>query len=78
MHHELDTYPIPADVFYINELSLVGGKVPCETRDTMAKAIAGKKTSEGGIFWDDNVSIYVPKDLNVDTASEELILQSRL
>lgn len=50
MHHELDTYPIPADVFYINELSLVGGEVPCETRDTMAKAIAGKKTSEGGIF----------------------------
>lgn len=77
MHHELDTYPIPADVIYINELSLVG-KVPYETRDTMAKAISGKKTSEGGIFQDDNVSIYVPTDSNVNTASGKLILRSRL
>ena len=38
MHHKLDIYPIPADVLYVNELSLAG-KVPYETKDTMEKAI---------------------------------------
>lgn len=31
MHHKLDIHPIPTDVLYVNELSLVG-KVPYETR----------------------------------------------
>lgn len=34
MHHKLDIYPIPADVLYVNELSLAG-KVPYETKDTI-------------------------------------------
>lgn len=63
MHHNLDIYPIPADVLYVNELSLAG-KVPYETKDDAAKAITGKKKSEGGILPDDNVRIYVPMDLN--------------
>lgn len=44
MHHKLDIYPIPADVLYVNELSLAG-KVPYETKDTMEKAYS---TPEGG------------------------------
>ena len=33
MHYNLDIHPIPADVPYVNELSLAG-KVPYETKDT--------------------------------------------
>lgn len=47
MHHNLDIYPIPKDVLYVNELSLAG-KVPYETKDDTAKAITGKKAAEGG------------------------------
>ena len=65
MHHNLDIHSIPADVLYVNELSLAG-KVPYETKDDAAKAITGKKKSEGGILPDDNVRIYVPMDLNAD------------
>lgn len=65
MHHNLDIYPIPKDVLYVNELSLAG-KVPYEIKDDTAKAITGKKKSEGGILSDDNVRIYVPMDLNAD------------
>ena len=65
MHHNLDIHPIPADVLYVNELSLAG-KVPYETKDTMEKAITGKIKSKGGILPDDNVRIYVPMDLNAD------------
>ena len=65
MHHNLDIYPIPKEVLYVNELSLAG-KVPYETKDTMEKAITGKKAAEGGILPDDNVRIYVPMDLNAD------------
>lgn len=65
MHHNLDIHPIPADVLYVNELSLAG-KVPYETKDDTAKEITGKKKSEGGILPDDNVRIYVPMDLNAD------------
>ena len=65
MHHNLDIYPIPKDVLYVNELSLAG-KVPYETKDDTAKAITGKKKSEGGILPDDNERIYVPMDLNAD------------
>lgn len=42
MHHKLDIYPIPADVLYVNELSLAG-KVPYGTKDTMEKAVAPQK-----------------------------------
>ena len=38
MRHNLDIYPIPKDVLYVNELSLAG-KVPYETKDDTAKAI---------------------------------------
>lgn len=65
MHHKLDIHPIPADVLYVNELSLAG-KVAYETKDDTAKAITGKKKSEGGILPDDDVRIYVPMDLNAD------------
>ena len=65
MYHKLDIHPIPADVLYVNELSLAG-KVPYETKDDTAKAITGKKKSEGDILPDDNVRIYVPMDLNAD------------
>ena len=65
MYHKLDIHFIPADVLYVNELSLAG-KVPYETKDTMEKAITGKIKSKGGILPDDNVRIYVPMDLNAD------------
>ena len=65
MRHNLDIYPIPKDVLYVNELSLAG-KVPYETKDDTAKAITGKKAAEGGILPNDNVRIYVPMDLNAD------------
>lgn len=65
MHHKLDIHTIPANVLYVNELSLAG-KVPYETKDTMEKAITGKIKSKGGILPDDNVRIYVPMDLNTD------------
>lgn len=65
MHHKLDIHPIPTDVLYVNELSLVG-KVPYETRDTIDKALTGRTKSNGGILPDDNVRIYVPMDLNAD------------
>ena len=42
MHHNLDIHPIPADVPYVNELSLAG-KVPYETKDTMEKSIVPQK-----------------------------------
>ena len=58
MYHKLDIHFIPADVLYVNELSLAG-KVPYETKDTMEKAITGKIKSKGGILPDDNVRIYV-------------------
>ena len=49
MHHKLDIHPIPTDVLYVNELSLVG-KVPYETRDTIDKALTGRTKSNGGIL----------------------------
>ena len=66
MYHKLDIHFIPADVLYVNELSLAG-KVPYETKDTMEKAITGKIKSKGGILPDDNARIYVPMDLNADS-----------
>ena len=65
MHHKLDIHPIPAEVLYVNELSLAE-KVPYETKDMAEKAITGKTRSKGGILPDDNVRIYVPMDLNAD------------
>lgn len=34
MYHNLDIHPIPADVLYVNELSLAG-KVPYKTKDNI-------------------------------------------
>lgn len=34
MHHNLDIHSVPADVLYVNELSLAG-KVPYETKDNI-------------------------------------------
>ena len=65
MRHKLDIHPIPADVLYVNELSLAG-KVSYKTKDMTEKAITGKKGAEGGILPDDNVRIYVPMNLNAD------------
>ena len=66
MHHKLDIHPIPEEVLYVNELSLVGN-VPYETKRDMERAVTGKKKSEGGILPDDNVRMYVPMDLNADS-----------
>lgn len=66
MHDKLDIHPIPEEVLYVNELSLVGN-VPYETKRDMERAVTGKKKSEGGILPDDNVRIYVPMDLNADS-----------
>lgn len=71
MHHNLDIYPIPKDVLYVNELSLAG-KVPYETIQDMEEAITGKRVKDGGILPDDNVRIYVPMDLNADTIMWQL------
>ena len=65
MHHNLDIYPIPADVLYINELSLAEN-VPYETKRDMERAVTGESEKEGGILPNDNVRIYVPIDLNAD------------
>lgn len=65
MHHKLDIHPIPEDVLYVNELSLVG-EAPYETKKDEDKALTGKTRSKGGILPDDNVRIYVPIDLNAD------------
>ena len=65
MHHKLDIHPIPEDVLYVNELSLVG-EAPYETKQDEDKALTGKTRSKGGILPDDNVRIYVPIDLNAD------------
>lgn len=65
MHHKLDIHPIPEEVLYVNDLSLIGA-LTYETKDDMQKAVTGKKKSEGGILPDDNVRIYVPMDLNAD------------
>ena len=65
MHHKLDIRPIPADVLYINELSLAEN-VPYETKRDMEKAASGKRVTEGGILPNDNVRIYAPMDLNSD------------
>ena len=65
MHHKLDIHPIPADVLYVNELSLAG-EAPYETKQDVDKALTGKTRSKGGILPDDNVRIYVPMDLNAD------------
>lgn len=66
MHHKLDIHPIPEEVLYVNELSLVGN-VPYETKRDMERAVTGKKKSEGGILPADNVRIYAPMDLNADS-----------
>lgn len=66
MHHNLDIHPIPADVLYVNELSLAG-KVFYETKQDMDRALTGRTKSNGGILPDDNVRIYVPMDLNADS-----------
>lgn len=66
MHQKLDIHPIPEEVLYVNELSLIGN-VPYETKRDMERAVTGKKKSEGGILPDDNVRIYVPMDLNADS-----------
>lgn len=71
MHHKLDIHPIPADVLYVNELSLAG-KVPYETVQDMEKAATGKRVKDGGILPDDNVRVYVPMDLNADTIMWQL------
>ena len=65
VYHNLDIYPIPEEVLYINELSLAEN-VPYETKDTMEKAVTGKCVRDSGILPDDNVRIYVPMDLNAD------------
>lgn len=58
-------------MLYVNDPSLAV-KVPYETEDEMEKAVTGKKKSEGGILPDDNVTIYVPMDLNVDGIMRQL------
>ena len=65
MHHKLDIHPIPADVPYVNELSLAEN-VPYETKPDMEKAVTGMIEKEGGMLPNDNVRIYVPLDLNSD------------
>lgn len=67
-HHKLDIHPIPTDVLYVNELSLIG-EAFYEAKQDMDKAITGRTKSTGGILPDDNVRIYVPMDLNADITS---------
>ena len=78
MHHKLDIYPIPTDVLYVNELSLIGEAL-YETKQDMDKALTGRTKSTGGILPDDNVRIYVPMDLNADIIIRQLYsLHTRL
>lgn len=65
MHHKLDIHPIPENVLYINELSMVTEQV-YETTKEVEQALTGKTVSNGGILPDDNIRIYVPMDLNMD------------
>lgn len=65
MHHKLDIHPIPENVLYINELSMVTEQV-YETTKEDEQALTGKTVSNGGILRDDNIRIYVPMDLNMN------------
>ena len=65
MHHKLDIHPIPENVLYINELSMVTEQV-YETTKEVEQAFTGKTVSNGGILPDDNIRIYVPMDLNMN------------
>ena len=65
MHHKLDIHPIPENVLYINELSMVTEQV-YETTKEVEQALTGKTVSNGGILPDDNIRIYVPMDLNMN------------
>ena len=45
MRHNLDIYPIPKDVLYVNELSLAG-KVPYETKpERKRQRVASSRTT---------------------------------
>lgn len=63
MRYRLDNYPVPEDVYYINDVSLIE-RVPYETVNEIMMAANGKIISEGGVLPNDNVRIYVPLDLN--------------
>jgi hypothetical protein len=72
MHHNLDVHPIPKEVFYINDLTLVTELYSCMLVPDYEKVLSGKTKKEGGILPDDNVRIYVPMDLNPENIMQQL------
>lgn len=71
MRQKLDIHPIPENVLYINELNLSNPMV-YQTTPEYEKAISGDTISRGGVLPDDNVSVYVPMDLNADNIMRQL------
>ena len=64
MHHNLDIYPIPEKVLYINELEIADTACYYDTKEQHQKALTGRIRTNGGILPNDNVRVYVPLDLN--------------
>ncbi len=71
MSNKIEDHPIPEDVFYVNDINLVGG-IQYELIADYEKAKTGKTIKEGGILPDDNIRIYIPLDLNSDSIMAEL------
>lgn len=59
MSFKLDVQPIPSEVLYVNDLSLV--KVNLNNSEM---AIKGITEAQGGVLPNDNVRIYAPIDIN--------------
>ena len=59
MSFKLDVEPIPSDVLYVNDLSLVKGNL-----NNSEMAIKGITEEQGGVLPNDNVRIYAPIDIN--------------
>ena len=64
IHHDLDIYPIPEKVLYINELGIADTAFYYNMEEQHQKALTGRTCTNGGILPDDNVRVYVPLNLN--------------
>lgn len=67
MSFKLDVQPIPSDVLYVNDLSLVKNN-----HNNSEMAIKGITEAQGGVLPNDNVRIYTPIDINEDTLINNL------
>lgn len=66
MHHKLGIRPIPENVLYINELSMVTEQV-YETTKEVEQALTAKTVSKAAFCPMTIFASYVPMDLNMNT-----------